>query len=102
MIRRPPRSTLFPYTTLFRSAVHRCRRQQLDDGSIVDHARHHGAKSRDAPSELHSHFQHVSPPHLEQRDVSHLITPLQFTHTGRPPILPPSLPQPPFPPPHSH
>src|SRR5688572_33039836 len=31
MIRRPPRSTLFPYTTLFRSrrsdtATHRCRR----------------------------------------------------------------------------
>src|SRR3712207_7578772 len=25
MIRRPPRSTLFPYTTLFRSAVHRRR-----------------------------------------------------------------------------
>src|ERR1039457_7566517 len=24
MIRRPPRSTLFPYTTLFRSALHRC------------------------------------------------------------------------------
>src|SRR3712207_8365958 len=23
MIRRPPRSTLFPYTTLFRSAIHR-------------------------------------------------------------------------------
>src|SRR3712207_7490475 len=28
MIRRPPRSTLFPYTTLFRS---RRRRQQRDD-----------------------------------------------------------------------
>src|SRR5689334_23384785 len=27
MIRRPPRSTLFPYTTLFRSATHR----DLDD-----------------------------------------------------------------------
>src|SRR2546422_4932029 len=26
MIRRPPRSTLFPYTTLFRSAVRRSRR----------------------------------------------------------------------------
>src|SRR5205809_8051189 len=29
MVRRPPRSTLFPYTTLFRSMVgspHRCRR----------------------------------------------------------------------------
>src|SRR6266478_586343 len=25
MIRRPPRSTLFPYTTLFRSAVRSCR-----------------------------------------------------------------------------
>src|SRR2546430_8604331 len=24
MIRRPPRSTLFPYTTLFRSLGHRC------------------------------------------------------------------------------
>src|SRR2546422_10796069 len=26
MIRRPPRSTLFPYTTLFRSLVHRLQR----------------------------------------------------------------------------
>src|SRR5688572_32103703 len=26
MIRRPPRSTLFPYTTLFRSRLDRCRR----------------------------------------------------------------------------
>src|SRR5215213_11066846 len=25
MIRRPPRSTLFPYTTLFRSPSHSCR-----------------------------------------------------------------------------
>src|SRR5437667_7177374 len=25
MIRRPPRSTLFPYTTLFRSALHLCK-----------------------------------------------------------------------------
>src|SRR3712207_8571120 len=25
MIRRPPRSTLFPYTTLFRSSCSRCR-----------------------------------------------------------------------------
>src|SRR3712207_7208160 len=30
MIRRPPRSTLFPYTTLFRSAAHRPE-QALDD-----------------------------------------------------------------------
>src|SRR2546426_7819291 len=35
MIRRPPRSTLFPYTTLFRS-VHHPRRQPAvrDDGDL--------------------------------------------------------------------
>src|SRR3712207_7965625 len=31
MIRRPPRSTLFPYTTLFRSAV-----EQHDRGAVAD------------------------------------------------------------------
>src|SRR2546430_12655934 len=34
MIRRPPRSTLFPYTTLFRSALQRsdaCRRDGADE-----------------------------------------------------------------------
>src|SRR5439155_18976976 len=36
MLLRPPRSTLFPYTTLFRSAVD----VQLDDGErIVDRSR---------------------------------------------------------------
>src|SRR2546422_4693820 len=30
MIRRPPRSTLFPYTTLFRSLLIRCR-QRMDE-----------------------------------------------------------------------
>src|SRR3712207_7785103 len=29
MIRRPPRSTLFPYTTLFRSAVHAVRQARV-------------------------------------------------------------------------
>src|SRR5256885_16317329 len=29
MIRRPPRSTLFPYTTLFRSPIARCREPAL-------------------------------------------------------------------------
>src|SRR3712207_8022604 len=29
MIRRPPRSTLFPYTTLFRSQVGACEDQQV-------------------------------------------------------------------------
>src|SRR2546430_13635673 len=30
MIRRPPRSTLFPYTTLFRSGLHRGHRGAAD------------------------------------------------------------------------
>src|SRR3712207_8308547 len=30
MIRRPPRSTLFPYTTLFRSAVYVNNRENID------------------------------------------------------------------------
>src|SRR5438034_4077125 len=32
MIRRPPRSTLFPYTTLFRSLRDHHRRAQVDGG----------------------------------------------------------------------
>src|SRR2546421_7903748 len=46
MIRRPPRSTLFPYTTLFRSAalfggLHRLGDQHVDDGSL-ERGRHVG------------------------------------------------------------
>src|SRR3712207_7660904 len=33
MIRRPPRSTLFPYTTLFRSVEHNGLRRTVEDGS---------------------------------------------------------------------
>src|SRR3712207_8846369 len=35
MIRRPPRSTLFPYTTLFRSDLESPRTEQLSGGYIV-------------------------------------------------------------------
>src|SRR5258708_29479896 len=35
MIRRPPRSTLFPYTTLFRSCLRWLSRRGPDDGSRV-------------------------------------------------------------------
>src|SRR5206468_13053143 len=34
MIRRPPRSTLFPYTTLFRS-LHALEHQELEEHAIV-------------------------------------------------------------------
>src|SRR2546430_5639952 len=36
MIRRPPRSTLFPYTTLFRSRLEVARRPVVDDAVAED------------------------------------------------------------------
>src|SRR5258707_11971613 len=39
MIRRPPRSTLFPYTTLFRSV---CRRCEMERGCVEDQPQHFG------------------------------------------------------------
>src|SRR2546428_5007324 len=50
MIRRPPRSTLFPYTTLFRSAEPPARH---DDGGEPDEDEPRGgAARRDAPRGL--------------------------------------------------
>src|SRR5256885_6293636 len=37
MIRRPPRSTLFPYTTLFRSLLGRRRRRRRRFGRVLEH-----------------------------------------------------------------
>src|SRR6266702_6565133 len=51
MIRRPPRSTLFPYTTLFRSAPRsRCSRAPAGPPRIADTA----ARSEEHTSELQS------------------------------------------------
>src|SRR3712207_6958100 len=36
MIRRPPRSTLFPYTTLFRSALKVLREQFVEDEEFAE------------------------------------------------------------------
>src|SRR3989454_9585991 len=36
MIRRPPRSTLFPYTTLFRSIFHFVARGDVQDFKLVE------------------------------------------------------------------
>src|SRR3712207_7585310 len=47
MIRRPPRSTLFPYTTLFRSGWSRSRDDaRADDGARARAARRHGGGVR--------------------------------------------------------
>src|SRR2546430_5237652 len=46
MIRRPPRSTLFPYTTLFRSPRHARRAEQRPDHRRGDRKRRGGRAGR--------------------------------------------------------
>src|SRR5947207_7362102 len=77
MIRRPPRSTLFPYTTLFRS--HRpqegCRHgaaRARQHGKAAQRARGHrhrarGARSEEHTSELQSHSDLVCRLLLEKK-----------------------------------
>src|SRR5438045_7276014 len=56
MIRRPPRSTLFPYTTLFRSRWHVvCEKPFLLDGDLVARVRARATRrSEEHTSELQS------------------------------------------------
>src|SRR5256885_3718721 len=64
MIRRPPRSTLFPYTTLFRSQVllvpgrlRLGRVQILEPGVRLRHRRHVGGRRRSRSEEHTSELQ---------------------------------------------
>src|SRR2546430_5612318 len=54
MIRRPPRSTLFPYTTLFRSYQEERRRFQERVAEVVRHRREARQRSEEHTSELQS------------------------------------------------
>src|SRR2546426_251175 len=54
MIRRPPRSTLFPYTTLFRSDVRRHYNVFYDDGGSIGRRYRRQDRSEEHTSELQS------------------------------------------------
>src|SRR5260370_6119588 len=79
MIRRPPRSTLFPYTTLFRSIRQRRRAGQLlrrrlhavRDGSRPRGAAARADRSEEHTSELQSHLNLVCRLLLEKKN-SHM------------------------------
>src|SRR6266571_7963234 len=76
MIRRPPRSTLFPYTTLFRSRRHaphpvRARRRARRRGH---------ARSEEHTSELQSHVNLVCRLLLEKKNKIIVIDELQYTY----------------------
>src|SRR2546422_1494171 len=68
MIRRPPRSTLFPYTTLFRSACPP-RHPRQRHRSRLDHDRHPqgGGRSEEHTSELQSRLHLVCRLLLEKK-----------------------------------
>src|SRR6185369_17531867 len=65
MIRRPPRSTLFPYTTLFRSFGESFR-MSTDDFRTRD-AEGHSERSEEHTSELQSHLNLVCRLLLEKK-----------------------------------
>src|SRR5260221_3837145 len=79
MIRRPPRSTLFPYTTLFRSAFFEQRAELAVETARQRargfHVRGAEGRSEEHTSELQSHSEIVCRPLLEkkitQRDLTH-------------------------------
>src|SRR6266516_4833305 len=63
MIRRPPRSTLFPYTTLFRSRLHQRPagrlHQRLAGGAWLSRLRRGRTRSEEHTSELQSPYDIV-------------------------------------------
>src|SRR2546425_7018658 len=98
MIRRPPRSTLFPYTTLFRSR----RRSAVDHRIIRTHARRADsgrrlagrppwaqARSEEHTSELQSLAYLVCRLLLEKKDVDVAAGGRQLRCRGGAPAHPP-------------
>src|SRR5260370_7719274 len=99
MIRRPPRSTLFPYTTLFRSRL--ATRPSLTGSSVTPKtigivavaaltANAAGVlRSEEHTSELQSHFNLVCRLLLEKQTPQ--TCPRLAAHTNTPPCTTPTL-----------
>src|SRR3712207_8410027 len=99
MIRRPPRSTLFPYTTLFRSRL--AEREEHGDGGHEDHERHHRVHTREPVEEVRLEhprggLEHRSEEHtselqsrqylvcrlLLEKKKNTILTPIQHIHSN--------------------
>src|SRR4051794_41586907 len=91
MIRRPPRSTLFPYTTLFRSRSFPCRPRRADrhGAGLTVRARRNRLNTRRVRSEEHT-SELQSPVHLvcrlllekKKTKKTQNATPKKKTHTN--------------------
>src|SRR5437868_12738716 len=79
MIRRPPRSTLFPYTTLFRSPTRsrgsRCARCASITAVIPTATG--SSRSEEHTSELQSRFDLVCRLLLEKKKKTHKLDPIE-------------------------
>src|SRR5438132_2055351 len=67
MIRRPPRSTLFPYTTLFRSGSSSSSRNRSSPPTSIRPSTCSGRRSEEHTSELQSHSDLVCRLLLEKK-----------------------------------
>src|SRR6478752_7991333 len=76
LIRRPPRSTLFPYTTLFRSSPRRPARCSPTSPSWCPPAPCSRRRSAEHTSELQSRLQLVCRLLLEKKN-QHIVNPRQ-------------------------
>src|SRR5688572_32387711 len=84
MIRRPPRSTLFPYTTLFRSFHGRRRRRSNRRGrrsARIDHIQAQRVRSEEHTSELQSQSNLVCRLLLEKKKKKNNNNTTHLHHT---------------------
>src|SRR2546427_5909044 len=86
MIRRPPRSTLFPYTTLFRSLLPRHRRVARwleDDGRLIEPAVGEGIVVGPPAADEHRSEEHTSELQSQSNLVCRLLLEKKKNSTRR-------------------
>src|SRR5436853_2069440 len=76
MLRRPPRSTLFPYTTLFRSRIPQQRGGDGDEADVVQHS----PGGRSGPGNLPD--SSIVPQRGTDQDEDRKSTRLNSSHLG--------------------
>src|SRR2546422_7727557 len=83
MIRRPPRSTLFPYTTLFRSWVQWRANSKLARPTAQPKSKARAGRSEEHTSELQSRLHLVCRLLLEKKKKIRHRTSARYTDLGR-------------------